>query len=323
MIKCDIMEHYGGFLLTEKLIHAIESHGDRGAIVPFSRILDLKRDMTDLKNGGYQSGWLRRMVNHVTDDSNKFIPSDIKFEPCSLISVLMFSPKVLLQFHYRGRPVNCVVPPQYTDWELNNNRVFRYLSDFLAPFGFSVAQIITLPQKMLAVHCGLGSYGRNNICYNGEFGSYMQIMTYASDLRCGEEAWFPLTRMKECDNCQACVKSCPTGAIDSERRLIDPERCITNIDESPGEFPAWLDKKAHNSIVGCVKCQDACPANAPFRDDVKIRSVFTEGETNEILNHGDNDSYTDCLAAKLKATGIPHEYIEVLPRNLAVLLDKE
>jgi len=43
--------------------------------VPFSRISDLKKDMMDLKNGEYHTEWLDRMANHITGDTNAFIPS--------------------------------------------------------------------------------------------------------------------------------------------------------------------------------------------------------------------------------------------------------
>ena len=32
--------------------------------------------------------------------------------------------------------------------------------------------------KLLAVHCGLARYGRNNISYSNEFGSHMRLLAY-------------------------------------------------------------------------------------------------------------------------------------------------
>ena len=190
------------------------------------------------------------------------------------------------------------------------------------PLGYSAARAVTLPHKLLAVHSGLALYGRNNICYGDEFGSYMQIMSYVSDLPCVEAQWFPLRRMENCEDCRACVIACPTGAIDTDRQLINSDRCITLANELTDDFPEWIDKDAHNSIIGCSKCQDCCPSNAHNKNNVKMGATFTEKETAELLNHMGSEPYSESLAAKIEETGLLQEYTNpnVLPRNLAVLL---
>ena len=311
--------------MIDNLLKEIYAHGDRGAVVPFSRVDDLKKDMLDLKNGDYHPSWLDRMVKHTTDETNKFIPHDITFEPHSIISIIMPSPKVILQFSYNGKITDCIVPPHYMDWNSKNDRVLQYLSSYLSPLGYSVAAAVTIPQKLLAAHCGLARYGRNNICYSEEFGSYMQIMTYLSDMPCDDHKWFSVERMEICNSCNSCVISCPTNAIDSHRSLINSDRCITFYDELPDiEFPEWLSTDAHNSIVGCIKCQDCCPVNAHNKSNFIVGATFTEEETKELLSKKSNELYSDSLAVKLEKTGIPPEYSNpsVLPRNLAVLLLK-
>ena len=145
-------------------------------------------------------------------------------------------------------------------------------------------------------------------------------MTYISDLPCDEAPWFPLRRMAICENCHACVTSCPTNAIDSNRRLIDSDKCVTLANETSGEFPQWFDKDTLTCILGCMKCQDCCPANAHNKNNVTMGVTFTEEETTEILNHKDDECYTDSLTAKITALGILPEFVSVIPRNLAVLL---
>jgi len=304
-----------GEVVIENLLNEIVSHGDRGAVVPNSRIDDLKQDMADLRNGEYHTMWIDWMAGN----TDEFIPSDLAFEPRSLIVVARPTSKALLQFNYGGKPVYCTVPPGDTDEILQEIQVLRYINDYLQPLGFSAAMAVMLPKKLLAVHCGLGRYGRNNICYNAELGSFMQILTYVSDIPCDEATWFPISRMEACENCNACVTACPTGAIDSSRHLINAERCITAINEFPGEFPEWLDKSAHNSLLGCMKCQDCCPGNAMNQDNVTTNVTFTEEETAELLNHSGDEPCSDSLTAKLEAAGIS-TWINVLPRNLAALL---
>ena len=135
------------------LLDEITSHGDRGAIVPFSRIEDIKSDMTALKNGEFHTDWLNRMAKHITDDANKFIPPGLSFQPLSLITVVIPSPKVMLQFTHHGKVVHGVVPPHYTDWYFHNDRVLQYITKYLIPFEYSVATTPTVTQKLLAVHC--------------------------------------------------------------------------------------------------------------------------------------------------------------------------
>jgi len=176
---------------------------------------------------------------------------------------------------------------------------------------------------LLAVHCGLGLYGRNNICYNEKFGSYMQIMSYISDLPCEQTAWLPIKRMNICEECRACVVSCATGVIDPRHELIiDTERCLAHLNESPGEFPDWLDKNAHNSLFGCMKCQDCCPANAQNKNNIVMGTTFTEKETTEILSHKADEPFSDSLVIKLEAAGLSPEEINNMPRNLSALLQK-
>ena len=147
-------------------------------------------------------------------------------------------------------------------------------------------------------------------------------MTYISDLPCEDTVWLPIMRMEKCYNCHDCVDSCPTDAIDANRQLIDSDKCITYYNEIPGDvFPEWMDKRVHNSIVGCMKCQDCCPGNSLNKDNVKTGVVFTEAETIELLDNKP-ETYTDLLVAKIEAAGFPPEYTKtgILTRNLTVLM---
>jgi len=263
------------------------------------------------------------MINHVTDDANKFIPQEFSKEHRSVFIVLIPSPKVVLEFNFAGKLIPVEVPAHYSYWDRNNNRVQQYINEYLAPLGYSAAKAVTLPHKLLAVHSGLAMYGRNNICYNDEFGSYMQIMSYISDFPCDESAWRPARRMESCDSCQACVGACPTGAIAPNIQLINSDKCLTGFNELPDELPDWIGKDAHNSLIGCSKCQDCCPANVINANNVKNGAVFTEEETTELLNRKSGEPYSGSLSAKIEAAGILQEYTNenVLPRNLSVMLE--
>ncbi|MCL2164549.1 MAG: hypothetical protein FWH55_09200 [Oscillospiraceae bacterium] len=134
--------------MVRGLLEKIISLGSQGAIVPFSRIDNLKNDMIALKNGEYHTDWLNRMVNHITDDANIFVPSDISFEPRSLISVVIPSPKVHLQLNHQGKMIPCVVPPVISNLYLLEANMLKQMEEYLTPLGLSIIKAPTLPQKL-------------------------------------------------------------------------------------------------------------------------------------------------------------------------------
>ena len=311
--------------MVDGLLRHIAARGARGAVVPFARIADLKQDMQLLKDGEFHTSWLDRMANHIAQEENKFLPDSVNFVPRSLISIAIPSPKLILPFTYRGKVVLCTVPPHYqvTASAIDDGEPERYIQEYLVPLGYHAAMTVTLSQKILAVHCGLARYGRNNIAYHEEFGSHMLLMSYVSDMPCVEDNWLPLRRMERCDSCRICVESCPTGALNGNRNLVDADRCITAYNENLGDFPDWLDNQWHNSLTGCMACQEKCPANAHNAGNAVTREPFIEEETREILHHKSDTPYTKTVAEKLAATGISQDFLAVFPRNLALLLARE
>ncbi len=119
-----------------------------------------------------------------------------------------------------------------------------------------------------------------------------------------------------CEKCAVCVNACPTGAIDPDRFIIRADRCITFMNERTGEFPAWLDPASHQCLVGCMRCQEACPENMNFRNWIVRKGSFTEEETGLLLSGKQPSGET---VEKLEALSLT-EYLPVLPRNLKILL---
>ncbi len=299
--------------MLESLLNEISAHGDQGAVVPVSRFEDLKREMEEL----------RSEKNHAFSDwmaGGMTLPTGLGFKPCALIAVITPSPKVTLRFNDRGRQRDCIVPPYYTDECTIGGKVLDYLNAFLALQGFTAAEADLLPQKLLAVRSGLALYGRNNIAFSEEFGSYIRLLAYVSDLPCDDAPWFPSRRMALCKTCRACVDACPTKALDPDNRIIDAHSCLTLKNELPGAFPDQLPKDAHNCLVGCLRCQDCCPGNAHLKDRITQGTVFTEDDTAEILSHKDGEPYSAPLTARLEAAGLNPDFWPLLPRNLAALL---
>ena len=295
----------------------LAERGIKCAFTPISRVGDLRREITELGGGEVQTDFIKWWISI----ADRFLPDGLDFEPRSIITAIAYSPKVSLRFNYGGRQADCVLPPTYGEVSAAESRERRYISSVIGQSGCKFEYAGHIPQKLLAVHCGLGKYGRNNIFYGGDFGSYVKIYTYVSDIPCEDAGWLPIARMDACETCTECVAACPTGAIAADRKIINADICVTAFNERDGDFPDWLDKAAHNSLVGCVKCQDCCPLNAKHVGDIVRGAEFTESETMELLGCGPDKPVPGEIADKFKAVGLWENFIKHIPRNLAPLLE--
>lgn len=121
-----------------------------------------------------------------------------------------------------------------------------------------------LPSKALAVRAGLGSYGKNSLIYRQESGSFISLQVIVIDVPLAsdaeQEALTPATTC-ECGGCVACVRACPTGAIQPGGAL-DVSRCVRAYMNSGRVVPIELRRAYGTSILGCDACQRCCPRNA-------------------------------------------------------------
>lgn len=301
--------------MSQQLLQAFADQGRRAALVPIARLDDLTRDMEELEAGSYHTGF----IDWAARRRDKFWPKDLGFEARSLLLVASPSPARTVRFALDGRQFPLRLPPTYADWEAHGAQIAHFLEEFLSPTGHHAASADDLPNKLLATRCGLGAYGRNNIFYSDQWGSYANLMPYYTDVPCEEGPWFPARRMSACDTCHSCATACPTGAIDADRRIIDAGVCLTALNEGRDAFPDWLDPAVHHCLVGCMRCQDICPRNAAQAGFIVEGASFDEDETRCLLDHKAGEAYPEALAAKLKAVGM-HWYGDVMPRNLAPLL---
>ena len=132
--------------------------------------------------------------------------------------------------------------------------------------------------------------------------------------------------MERCQNCSACIRKCPSGAIPSatsERFVLHAERCITFHNEKAGDapFPAWLDPSWHSCLVGCLECQRICPENKDFLEWVEEGADFSEEETALVLEGVPHDQLPAETVAKWKKLGLAEDY-DIFPRNLGVFLKR-
>ncbi|MFQ5711040.1 MAG: hypothetical protein ACE5GD_04575 [Candidatus Geothermarchaeales archaeon] len=117
--------------------------------------------------------------------------------------------------------------------------------------------------KLAAYEAGLGVYGRSSIIVTPELGTKVLIGAILTDAAIEPDG--KLTDFHPCENCQACIKTCPINAIslDAEPpRGYDREACIT--------FTDWLKEKMGDNQFLCGCCYKSCPVGARKRTSFKI-----------------------------------------------------
>jgi epoxyqueuosine reductase len=236
----------------------------------------------------------------------------------SLIIVAAPQPQVRVTFNWQGESHRAIIPPTYS--YATDRQIQKLLEHQLNPAGFQVKKA-KLPWKLLAVHGGLAQYGKNNITYVAGMGSYHRLVTFISDFPGAEDHWREPQVLERCENCKACMKACPTGAITPDRFLLNGARCLTFHNERKGEFPHWISPSWHNCLVGCLYCQKACPVNKDVVKSVKEGPVFSEKETAFILQGQPQNKVPQHAIQKLESLDMI-EYLPVLGRNLKVLHDQ-
>jgi epoxyqueuosine reductase len=221
-------------------------------------------------------------------------------------------------FHFEGEVYHFPVPPTYFDYYKWYRRARSLLVDAFQPEPVRLARA-SLPQKLLAVRSGLASYGKNNVTYVKKLGSFYRLMSFYSDYESPVDSWQEKSSLPLCSKCDRCLKACPTGAIQEDRFMVRAELCLTYFNEMPSEreFPDWVRPDSHNSLVGCMRCQLACPYNKDVVGWYEERGRFSQQETGQLLARV---PLFPRLERKLKVLGLDSSCIQ---RNLRVLLQRQ
>jgi epoxyqueuosine reductase len=290
----------------------LEEKGYRGTVLSVERIAQLKHEIEErLSQKEIDAALHDRYLSSFKFDVTTNLPGT-----CSIIMTASPQPQRRVTFHFDGQTYSVIIPPTY--YADTDDQVRNILENTLTANGYQLHRA-ALPLKLLAVHSGMAKYGKNNIAYVEGLGSFVRLKAFLSDMPTNRGDWLEPRIMKECDNCKACLKACPTRAIVPERFLIHAERCITFLNEWPEEFPEWIDPAWHNSLVGCMKCQFVCPANKRLIKWVEEGEAFTEAETELILNGVPIDRMPPETAHKLNRCYML-DSLDVLPRNLRALM---
>jgi len=134
------------------------------------------------------------------------------------------------------------------------------------------AENAAIPVRALALHNGIGAYGRNGLLRIDPYGSRIALYAIATDaVLPGEVRFVPSTKCHP--QCRACEKICPTGAITPEG--LSALRCLRYEMDTP-EHPEYV-RVLQQQFLGCEACMFACPFNAPIpvvEPSTEVRATF-------------------------------------------------
>jgi epoxyqueuosine reductase len=304
--------------MVELLKQEILIHGDKFQILSIERLKDLKKDIEDFKNNEDLNDFQKFIANSLY----QFELPETDFVIRSIIIIASPTPAYAkVVFDWQGKKIPLIsLARSYVGKENAPTATKQYLTKFLKPTGYHIKDTSWLPLKSLAARSGLAVYGRNNITYVDGIGSFLTLVAYFSDIECKEDNWHEIRQMDNCSDCTACLKNCPTGAILKERFLINNEKCLSNLNESTGDFPEWLPKSAHNCIYDCLRCQNICPKNKDYIGNIIGPIEFDEVETDLLLSGKPIEEFSPALEKKVRFLGMD-EWLSAIPRNLKVLFE--
>jgi epoxyqueuosine reductase len=175
-------------------------------------------------------------------------------------------------------------------------------------------------ERDLARRAGLGWFGKNTNLINPGRGSFFFIGALLVDLELEPDPPFDADR---CGTCTRCLDACPTNAFVGAREL-DATRCISYLTiELRGSIDETLREAIGGNIYGCDICQDVCPWNERFAQDLRepafnaraVNSRDAAATARDILSM-DDGTYRETF----RGSAMKRAKLSGLKRNAAVVL---
>ena len=157
-----------------KLVQELAKEGYQCKIVSSDHIHDLQAEI----ESKYHQGLFDEEFFNEELKGFDFKIADSYADSKSLIIVAAPQSHVRVTFHRQGEAHQCIIPATYS-YETDRH-IQGLLEHLLKPAGFQVNRA-NLPCKLLAVHSGLAQYGKNNITYVNDLGSYHRLVAFISD----------------------------------------------------------------------------------------------------------------------------------------------
>ncbi|WP_249324333.1 tRNA epoxyqueuosine(34) reductase QueG [Wansuia hejianensis] len=195
-------------------------------------------------------------------DLQKRIDPKCTFKDCKSIIVIGISYNVDFR---PGEGIKLKGSLSKSSWGIDYHRVLRKkmeelikeierIIDFKYEYFVDTGPMI---DRELARKAGVGYYGKNCSIINKEYGSFIFLGYILSDLDIETNSY---STIEDCGDCQICLKSCPTGALEGPYKL-NPKKCISYLTQTKDIIPEELRKKMGINIYGCDTCQSVCPKN--------------------------------------------------------------
>ncbi|XUX01269.1 MAG: 4Fe-4S double cluster binding domain-containing protein [Dehalogenimonas sp.] len=300
-------------VLATEVIQNLAKAGYRAFMAPIKRLTELEAEYKAITS---RDVW--RRSPHLSQHRFDFTPPT-DFPAKSIIVVAAPVTPVRLGFTYRGTHHSFGAPPLSGDYDHDVARMRKVITDTIGHLGFHFADS-NLPTKVLASHTGLLQNGINNMGYIPGMGSFFRLTSFFSDLPPSDNTWNEQHLVAPvCRECGLCIDACPTGCISQE--VCDVSRCLSLLSKEPSDFPNWVKKRWHNSLIGCRVCQQVCPMNRSVFDEAVNGAEFSEAETEVILSGVPFDKLDHSTRDKLRYFHLVPFY-SILPRNLRLLLEK-
>jgi epoxyqueuosine reductase len=176
-------------------------------------------------------------------------------------------------------------------------------------------------ERDLARRAGLGWFGKNTNLVNPQRGSFFFLGALVLDAELVPDTPFEADR---CGTCTRCIDACPTGAIVAPRKL-DATKCISYLTiELKDDIPEALREKIGALLYGCDICQDVCPYNVKFAQELKGPELAPReslaGKDARTLARDLLAMTQDELRAAFKGSPMKRAKLRGLKRNAAVVL---
>lgn len=175
-------------------------------------------------------------------------------------------------------------------------------------------------ERDLARRAGIGWVGKNTMLINPQRGSFFFLGALFVDVDLVPEAPFA---SDHCGTCTRCLEACPTQAFVAPR-VLDARRCISYLTiEHRSEIPETLAPLIGEHLYGCDICQDVCPWNVRFAQELKepafaAREVVAHKSARALadaLRDMDEESYRTAF----KGSAMRRAKLAGLRRNAAVV----
>ncbi|MBQ8362211.1 MAG: tRNA epoxyqueuosine(34) reductase QueG [Bacteroidaceae bacterium] len=168
-------------------------------------------------------------------------------------------------------------------------------------------------ERYWAQQCGIGWIGKNTQLVIPNAGSYF----FLGEILIDQPFTHYDTPIKDrCGNCNACIRECPTHALEKPYKL-NAARCLSYLTiEYRGEtLTPEAGNAMGNCIYGCDRCQKVCPWNR-FATPTKIEELHSSEAfiqaTHEDMDNLDRDTYRKLF----KGSAVKRVKYEGLVRNI-------